>query len=144
MADLRETLLDTILKEQDIEEIKPYLFSPGYIPNKDLVYLYNGAFSFLYTSFRESFGIPSLEAMACGTPVITSNTSAIPEIVGDGGMLVDPRSHEEIAEKMLELESSPELYDAQVLYGLERIKYFSWKKTAEKLLDIYETFSKKI
>lgn len=144
VADLRETLLDTILKEQDIEEIKPYLFSPGYIPNKDLVYLYNGAFSFLYTSFRESFGIPSLEAMACGTPVITSNTSAIPEIVGDGGMLVDPRSPEEIAEKMLELESSPELYDAQVLYGLERIKYFSWKKTAEKLLDIYETFSKKI
>ena len=71
----RRTKLDMILREQHIEEIKPYLSYPGYISNKDLAYLYNGAFVFLYTSLRESFGIPMLEAMACGTPVITGNTS---------------------------------------------------------------------
>lgn len=92
IADLSEDKLDAILREQRIEEIKPFLSYPGYIPNTDLAYLYNGAFAFLYTSLRESFGIPLLEAMACGTPVITGNTSAMPEIAGEGGILVDPLS----------------------------------------------------
>lgn len=141
IADLKESVLDSILHEENIEGIKPFLVCPGYIPNQDLVYLYNGAFAFLYTSLRESFGIPLLEAMACGTPVVTSNTSAIPEIAGQGGILADPTNEESIADKLLELEDNPQYYRQQVEYGLQRVKEFSWRKTAESLLDIYKSFA---
>lgn len=137
IADLTEERLDAILKEQQIESIKPYLSYPGYIPNTDLVYLYSGASAFLYTSLRESFGIPLLEAMACGTPVITSNTSAMPEIVGEGGILIDPFNEENIAASLLKLENDPDFYKQQVEYGLERVKKFSWKQTAYALLNLY-------
>lgn len=138
IADIKEAILDCILKEENIEEIKPYLVCSGYIPNQDLAYLYNGAFAFLYTSLRESFGIPLLEAMACGTPVVTSNTSAIPEIAGEDGILVDPTKPEEIADKLLKLENDSQYYRQQVEYGLQRIQKFSWQKTAESLLAIYK------
>ena len=126
-----------LLKEQHIEEIKPYLSYPGYISNKDLAYLYNGAFAFLYTSLRESFGIPMLEAMACGTPVIAGNTSAMPEITGEGGLLADPLDEEEIARLLLRLEEDPVLHDEQVKYGLQRSRLFSWNHTAKELLQVY-------
>ena len=126
-----------ILREQHIEEIKPYLSYPGYISNKDLAYLYNGAFVFLYTSLRESFGIPMLEAMACGTPVITGNTSAMPEIAGKGGLLADPFNEEEVASLLLRLEEDQAFHDEQIKYGLQRSRLFSWNHTARKLLQVY-------
>ncbi|MCP9610937.1 glycosyltransferase family 4 protein [Coprobacter tertius] len=140
VADLKADILDDMLKAAGIEDIKPYIYCPGYIPNSDLVYLYNGAFAFLYTSFRESFGIPLLESMACGTPVITSNTSAIPEIAGNGGIFTDPFSPEDIAEKMIALEENETLYNNAVIYGLQRVKLFSWKNTADSLLELYKSF----
>lgn len=140
IADLTENVLDSILKEQQIEEIKPSLFCPGYIPNTDLPYLYNGAYAFLYTSLRESFGIPMLESMACGTPVIAGNTSAMPEIAGKEGILVDSFNEEEIAETLLRLENDPEYYKSQVEYGLKRVNLFSWEKTAKSLLSLYQTY----
>lgn len=139
IADMTETVLDGLLKELDIPEIKPYIFCPGYIPNTDLPYLYSGAFAFLYTSLRESFGIPLLEAMACGTPVITSNTSSMPEVGGASAILTDPFRESDIAEKILLLEKDPDFYSGQVAYGLERVKEFSWEKTARELLRIYQT-----
>lgn len=138
IADLKEDKLDAILKEQQIEQIKPYLSFPGYIPNTDLAYLYSGAFAFLYTSLRESFGIPMLEAMACGTPVITSDTSAMPEIAGEGGILVNPFSEENIADMLVKLENNSAFYKEQVEYGLERVKHFSWEGTARQLQHIYK------
>lgn len=138
IADLSEDKLDAILREQQIEEIKPYLSYPGYIPNKDLAYLYNGAFAFLYTSLRESFGIPILEAMACGTPVITGNISAMPEIAGQWGILVDPFNDKEIALSLLRLEKEQQYYQEQVEYGLRRVQQFSWTHTANKLLSLYK------
>lgn len=144
IADLDESILDSILKEQQIEEIKPYLSYPGYIPNTDLADLYNGAFAFLYTSLRESFGIPLLEAMACGTPVITSNTSAIPEIAGKDAILVDPFNEKDIAAQLLLLETDAEYYAQQQTYGLQRVKFFSWKKTAHNLLEIYQNVYEEI
>ena len=101
--------------------------------------IYNGARAFTYTALRESFGIPLLEAMACGTPVISSNTSAIPEIAGDGAILVDPTDEKAIAREMLRLEEDDALRQQQMIYGKERAKLFSWKQTAEKLLEIYQS-----
>lgn len=138
IADMKDEYLDAIMKEHDIGHIRPYVINPGYIPNTDLPYLYSGAFIFLYTSLRESFGIPLLEAMACGTPVITSNTSSMPEIGGDKAILADPFDAEDIANKLIELENDPKLYKSQIAYGLQRCRLYSWKKTAESLLSIYK------
>ena len=142
IADLKEDVLDEILKKLQIEHIKLHIHCTGYVPNSDLPYLYNGAYIFLYTSLRESFGIPILEAMACGTPVITSNTSSMPEIAGEQAILVNPYKEENIMEKLLLLESDTHLYQQQVIYGLQRIKTFSWENTAKKLLSIYSSLSK--
>lgn len=137
IADLKEDVIDSMLQAEQIAHIKPFLSFPGYIPNVDLVALYNGAFAFLYPSLRESFGIPMLEAMACGTPVIAGNTSAMPEVAGEGALLADPFSVEDIADKLLQLEQDEALYRQQVDYGLERVKHFSWRNSAEALLNIY-------
>lgn len=143
IADLKEEFIDSILKEQHIEEIKKKLYFPGYIPNTDLPALYNGAFAFLYPSLRESFGIPMLEAMACGTPVIAGNTSAMPEVAGEGALLANPFAAEEITDCLLRLEKDKELYETQRTYGLERVKQFSWRKSAEALLEIYTSIGGK-
>lgn len=139
IADLDEMYIDQILKENSLESIKPYLMIPGYIANSDLPAIYSGAKVFLYTSLRESFGIPILEAMACGSPIITSNISSMPEIAGDGAILVDPFSVEDIANKLIQLEIDKDFYDQQVQYGLERVKLFSWDKTAQSTLAIYSS-----
>ncbi|MDD3160488.1 MAG: glycosyltransferase family 1 protein [Bacteroidales bacterium] len=139
IADLKEEVIDQYLAEGGIQDIKPLLSFPGYISNLDLPAIYSGASAFLYTSLRESFGIPILEAMACGTPVITSNTSAMPEIAGEGAILVDPTNENEITEKLLQLESDPVYRETQIQYGLERAKLFSWKQTAAHLLEIYKS-----
>ncbi|MGL5981174.1 MAG: glycosyltransferase family 4 protein [Phocaeicola sp.] len=138
IGDLKEEFIDSILEKEGIEFIKPYLAFPGYIDNKDLVHLYNGAFAFLYPSLRESFGIPMLEAMACGTPLIASNSSSMPEIAGESGLLINPYNEKEIAKALLDLENDSQFYQTQISNGLERVKNFSWKYTAEELLKLYQ------
>ena len=138
MADLDKSYLDGIIERNHIENIRNNIVMPGYIVNSDLPYIYNSAFAFLYTSLRESFGIPLLEAMACGTPVITSNTSSMPEIGGKDAILINPEKPEEIAEKMILLEKDDEYYRRQEDYGVRRAKLFSWRLTADLLLNVYE------
>lgn len=138
IADLKEEYIDSLLTQENITDIKPFLYYPGYIANHDLATLYNAAFAFLYPSLRESFGIPMLEAMACGTPIITGNTSSMPEVAGSGALSVDPYNPEEIATTLLRLENGPALYQKQREYGLARVQNFSWKQTADQLVDIYE------
>lgn len=142
IADLKGDVIDRILEEENITEIKSYIHAPGYIANTDLVALYCGAFAFLYPSLRESFGIPMLEAMACGTPIIAGNTSAMPEIAGEGALLADPFDSNDITEKILQLEKDQALYQQQVEYGIQRSQLFSWRNTAESLLKIYKEFAK--
>ena len=144
MADLDKTYLDSIIERNHIENIREQIVMPGYIVNSDLPYIYNSAFAFLYTSLRESFGIPLLEAMACGTPVITSNTSSMPEIGGNEAILINPESPEEITEKMLRLENDENYYNQQKEIGLKRASLFSWRKTAEQLLSLYEKVYKEL
>ena len=143
MADIDKDYLDDIISRNHIENVNKRIVMPGYIVNSDLPYIYNSAFAFLYTSLRESFGIPLLEAMACGTPVITSNTSSMPEIGGPEAILINPESSDEIAAKMLQLEEDEAFYKKQQEVGITRAKDFSWKETAEQLLMVYESVYKR-
>ena len=144
MADLDEQYLNYIIERNHIDNIKEMVVMPGYIDNKDLPYIYNNAFAFLYPSLRESFGIPLLEAMACGTPVITSNTSSMPEIGGPDAILINPENPDEITEKMLQLETDRNFYNKQEEVGLNRATLFSWRQTAKNLLELYEEVYREI
>lgn len=144
LADLDRAYLNEILIRNHIESIRKMIVTSGYIANQNLPNIYNNAFVFLYTSQREGFGIPILESMACGTPVITSNTSSMPEIGGPYAILVNPESPDEIAEMMLKLEIDDEFYQQQEEVGLQRAKLFSWRNTAERLLEVYEEVYKEL
>ena len=138
MADLGKEYLNEIVRRNHLEDMMQQVVMPGYIVNSDLPFIYNSAFAFLYTSLRESFGIPLLEAMACGTPVITSNTSSMPEIGGPDAILINPEDPDAIAEMMIRLETDDEYYRRQEKIGLVRAEQFSWQQTAEQLLYLYE------
>jgi glycosyltransferase involved in cell wall biosynthesis len=111
----------------------------GYVPDEDLPGLYNAADLFVYPSLYEGFGLPPLEAMQCGTPVITSNTSSLPEVVGDAGIMVNPHDIGELANKMYEVLTNKDLRKELSKKGIERAKLFSWKKCAEETLKVYES-----
>lgn len=102
-----------------------------------LPHFYRASLLFCYPSFAEGFGIPPLEAMACGRPVICSNTTSLPEIVGDAALLVDPTNEEDIAEKIEYVIENPSVSRELSIKGLEQAKKFSWNKSAEVLLDVY-------
>jgi glycosyltransferase involved in cell wall biosynthesis len=110
----------------------------GYVPQVDMPFIYNLAQLFLYPSLRESFGIPILEAMACGTPVITAITSAMPEIAGEAAFLVNPYDYQSIGQGILKVLDSKDLKKKLIQSGLERAAQFSWKNTAKQLLTIYQ------
>jgi glycosyltransferase involved in cell wall biosynthesis len=109
----------------------------GYVPEPDLVLLYNAASLFAYPSLYEGFGLPVLEAMACGTPVVTSCVSSLPEIAGDAALLVDPGDVDAIAEAMATVLSEPELAQCLSAAGLQRASSFSWERMALETLKVY-------
>jgi len=137
LADFTKDDLTKLAVDNHIENIIEKTVCPGYIENTDLPYIYNGCFAFVYTSLRESFGIPLLEAMSSGVPVITSNTSSMPEIASDAALFISPNKVDEISEAMLRLEKDEALYKDLKEKGLERASHFSWRKSTEKLLEIY-------
>jgi glycosyltransferase involved in cell wall biosynthesis len=139
MPDLNETYFASLIKELGLEELKKFIVLTGYIANKDLPMLYNLADVFLYPSLRESFGIPILEAMNCGTPVLTSNTSSMPEVAGDAALFVNPKDENDIAQKWNSLLIDKSLRDELSQKGIQQSAKFSWLLTAEKVKSIYET-----
>lgn len=110
----------------------------GYILLEELPKLYNAADLFVFPSLYEGFGLPPLEAMACGTPVITSNRGALPEVVGDAGIMVDHYDVDGLAKAMLKVLSDDGLRQDMSGKGLERAKMFSWEKCAKETLEVYE------
>lgn len=139
MPDFGRDYLYNILKAQKNEHLIDDIMLTGYIPNAELPDLYRLAQMFLYPSLRESFGIPILEAMACGTPVITSNTSAMPEVAGDGALLIDPNQPEQIADTMLLVLENETIRKNTIDYGIKRAAMFSWRKTATDVLNVYKS-----
>ena len=103
----------------------------------DLAELYSNATAFICTSLYEGFGIPLVEAMACGCPVIASNTSSIPEVVGDAGLYFDPSSEEELLDALDKIVDDVGLHRKLVGRGLARNKMFNWEKTAKETYNIY-------
>jgi glycosyltransferase involved in cell wall biosynthesis len=109
----------------------------GYVPDPDLVLLYNAAALFAFPSLYEGFGLPVLEAMACGTPVVTSSVSSLPEIAGDAAILVDPADVAGISSAMEAVLSNPDLAQRMSVAGLVRAHSFSWERTALETLAVY-------
>ncbi len=124
-------------KVNELNLQKEVIFT-GYISDEELPALYNGADIFIFPSLYEGFGIPVIEAMACGTPVITSNVASLPEVVGEAGVLVDPFNLEEITTAMYQLLTDTNLHTKLKEKGLQRAKLFSWEKTARETLAVYK------
>ncbi len=129
--------LGRILDEIGEPGLISQIYLTGYVNNSELPGIYNLADIFLYPSFRESFGIPILEAQKCGIPVITANTSSMPEVAGNGAIIIDPSSSEEICDAMIRIMADKDLRANLIKKGLENASKFSWKAMAEKVLSIY-------
>ena len=112
-------------------------FFVGRVPDEDLHQLFVGASCHVHPAFYEGFGLSPLEAMACGTPTIVSNTSSMPEVVGDAGLIVDPSDWEEIAVAIHRLLTDDELHQELCQKGLQRASVFSWSRAAAETLDVY-------
>lgn len=139
LLDYKKELVEKLLEELKQPALMDHFVFPGYVPHQEIPLMYNAATLFLYPSLRESFGLPLLEAMACGVPVITSNTSSMPEIAGDAALLVDPFDVKELTGALQRLAGNEELQQQLREKGLERARQFTWKASAEKLLSIYES-----
>ncbi|KAB2814838.1 glycosyltransferase family 4 protein [Phaeocystidibacter luteus] len=138
VADLDEQFIRKVLGS-DADRVMENIKAVGYIPNEELHVWMTSARFFLYPSLRESFGIPIIEGMASGTPVITSNTTCMPEVSGGAAPLINPSDPSEIAEVMLNLWSDPEERQKWIAKGLERAKVFSWQENVKQLLELYKS-----
>ena len=131
-------LYDEVMREVQRLGLNERVKFIGYADDEDLPALYRAAAVFAFPSFYEGFGLPPLEAMACGVPVVTSNTSSLPEVVGDAGLTVNPRDIDALA-SALNTAMNDEAWRAQAIArGLERAKTFTWQRAAEQLLGVYE------
>ncbi len=144
MLDYNRDELRKLLAGIGAEDIERNILLTGYVTNADLPAIYSQCEIFLYPSLRESFGLPVLEAMACGVPVITSDTSSMPEVAGDAALLVNPADPGSITAAMLRLMSDPVLRLDLIEKGRLRAAMFSWKAMSLKVLNNYkEIFSEK-
>lgn len=131
-------LYDETLRALEETGVKDSVVLTGYVPEPDLPALYSGTLCFIYPSYFEGFGLPPLEAMKCGAPVVVGNVTSLPEVVGDAALQVDPFDVSAIAAGMDQLINNPELRAELSVKGLVRAKMFDWKVTAQRTLAIYE------
>lgn len=119
-------------------EIEDKVIFTGFVPNEDMLYLLNGATAFVLPSLWEGFGIPVVDAMACGVPVIVSNTSSLPEVAGKAGLYVDPNSVDQIEQAIRLISTDKKMHAKLSKLALEQAKKFSWKKMAKQLIEVLE------
>ena len=131
-------LYDETLRTIKELEISNSAILTGYVPEADLPALYSGALCFVYPSYFEGFGLPPLEAMRCGAPVIVGDKTSLPEVVGNAGVLVDPFEVEDIASAIQKVISDSDLRAQLRVNGLERAKLFDWRETARQTLAVYK------
>jgi len=115
------------------------IFTTGYVDEEALASLYSAAKAFVFPSFYEGFGLPVLEAMACGCPVICSNTSSLPEVAGEAAVFIDPFEPKNLAMAIDKIVENPRLREDLVQKGFEQVSHFSWKKTAEQTLQVFRS-----
>ena len=114
---------------------------PGFVPVESMPYLYNAAELFVYPSLYEGFGLPPLEAMACGVPVVAACSSSIPEVVGDGGLLYDPYDEDELSATILKVMLDETLKEHLVRRGHQQQAQFSWIKAATETWMVYQALA---
>lgn len=139
LVETSDEQLTQTLRELNLEFIRPSIFLTGYLTQVKLAKLYQLATLFVYPSLQESFGIPLIESMASGTPVITSDTTALPEIAGGAAWLIDPTDTEQLADVMNLLLSNRTNYEQLQKKGLQRAKKFTWDEAAKNTYQIYLT-----
>ncbi|MDB6077676.1 MAG: glycosyl transferase group 1 [Akkermansiaceae bacterium] len=110
----------------------------GYVPDEDLSPLYSGALAFVFCSLYEGFGLPPLEAMQCGVPVITSNTSSLPEVVGEAGMMVDPSDEDQLCQAMLDVYEDSDLRTSLKSKSVARAAQSSWERCVGQVIEGYK------
>jgi glycosyltransferase involved in cell wall biosynthesis len=110
----------------------------GCLPDEDLLLFYHAADCLVYPSFYEGFGLPVLEAMACGCPVITSNVSSLPEVAGEAALLIDPYRFETITAALVSLLTNPDLSQSLIQRGFEQARRFTWEAAARKTVEVFE------
>ena len=128
-------ILDEIAKEP---EFSHRVIWAGGMSDEHLCYLYSGCEAFLFPSTLEGFGLPALEAMKCGAPVICSNTSSLPEVAGDAAIMIDPKDEAALANAIVEVVSNPARQRELAAQSLRRAASFSWKASADKVAEAYE------
>jgi glycosyltransferase involved in cell wall biosynthesis len=131
-----DDIFDTL---SNVSSLRERIIITGYVANEDLAALYSGGVAFVFPSFYEGFGLPPLEAMQCGVPVITSNTSSLPEVVGDAGIMVSPTDGDALCQSILEIYRNPSLQKAMSLRSIEQAKKFSWQKCTQETIHAYKT-----
>jgi len=138
-ADFRNQTMDVV---ESLHLSNDVIFT-DFVPETDLPAYYSGAEVFVLPSLYEGFGFPVVEAMACGCPVITSNTSSLPEVVGKAGIMVDPHDADSLAQAMRHVLTDSKLSNNMIGRGLKQSKKFTWEKAAKQTLDIYSEVEKR-
>jgi len=141
ITDCERPYVIRLLKEMKLKSVEGHIIMRNYIPYKEMPHIYNLASIFLYPSLREAFGLPILESMACGTPVITATNSSMPEIAGDAAILTDANDHLQTAHAIENLLNNGSLFQSLKLKGMARAAQFNWHSTAMEVIKEYERLS---
>jgi len=131
-------LFEDIYQQAKQEDLAGRVLFPGFVADEDLPALYSLADVFVFPSLYEGFGIPVLEAMACGTPVVTSNNSSLPEAAGSAALMVEATDATELAEAIAKVLNDNELRRRMIAAGYEQASRFTWQRSAQALLEAYE------
>ncbi|MBI6874066.1 glycosyltransferase family 4 protein [Clostridium aciditolerans] len=132
---------DSYKKRAEELGISDKVIFPGFIPIEHLPYIYNAAKLFAYPSFYEGFGLPPIEAMSCGVPVVASNATSVPEVVGNGGLLINPNDVDDLCYSMFRVLLDDDLRERLILSGIVKASELSWQKTAHQTINAYNKIS---